>query len=311
MNNTDTAITHELADIRRLADDPVAFIAAEEQQYEHQITLAADRIAQGLNGCRLVFQCGPSSVGKTTTASKLRRALADRGVTAHVVSLDDFYRGVNQAPLLPSGQYDYESPLALDLPQLRRCITELMQTGQTWLPRYDFPAGAPAKDKTLLQTSGNTAVIFEGIHAFSPLLREPLEAAGIRPFYVFINTRSRFTDHGEVLLCRRDIRLSRRLLRDERTRASSFENTMNMWAQVINGENQYIFPHKHCADIVIDTTMGYEPCILAPLITARLHTLENTPYTDTATRLRAVYERFPAIDLTMLPLDSLLREFVG
>lgn len=311
MTNTESAVIHELNDISRRSADPAAFIAAEERHYESQLETAADRIAEGIDGCRLVLQCGPSSVGKTTTANKLSRALQRRGVSSFVVSLDDFYRGIDQAPRLPNGQYDYESPLALDLPQLRRCIVELTRTGQTLLPRYDFKAGAPAADKQLLKTDGNTAVIFEGIHAFSPLIRDPLAADGISPLTVFINTRSRFVDRGDVLLCRRDIRLSRRLLRDVRTRGSSFANTMAMWAQVLRGEDEYIFPHKEGADLLLDTTMGYEPCVLAPLIIPQLQTLYGTPFEEKAKTLEAVYARFPAIDLSALPKDSLLREFVG
>ncbi len=311
MSNTDPSIIHELADVRRRGCDPAAFIAEEERHYERQIDDAADRIADGIDGCRLVLQCGPSSVGKTTTALKLSRALRKRGVEAFVVSLDDFYRGADKAPLLPNGQYDYESPLAIDLEQLRGCITELTETGKTLLPRYSFTAGAPEKDKVPLVTSGNSAVIFEGIHAFSPMIREPLAESGIFPMTVFINTRSRFVENGEILLCRRDIRLSRRLLRDVRTRGSSFSHTMTMWEQVLRGENEYIFPHKDAAQIVLDTTMGYEPCILAPLIVPQLKTLYGTPYEDKARRFGEVYARFPSIALSALPADSLLREFVG
>lgn len=311
MTNTESAVIHELSDVLRQCTDPAAFIAAEEAHYEAQLEIAADRIAEGIDGCRLVLQCGPSSVGKTTTANKLSRALHRRGVAAYVVSLDDFYRGIDQAPLLPNGQYDYESPLALDLDQLHRCITELTRTGQTLLPRYDFKAGAPAADKQLLKTNGNAAVIFEGIHAFSPLIRDPLAAGGISPLTVFINTDSRFVDNNEVLLCRRDIRLSRRLLRDVRTRGSSFANTMTMWAQVLRGEKEYIFPHKDAADILLDTTMGYEPCVLAPLIIPQLDTLYGTPFEEKAATLKTVYARFPAIGLSAIPKDSLLREFMG
>jgi len=311
MNNTDLSVTHELADVLRRAHDPAAFIAEEERHYEAQMNDAADRIASGIDGCRLVLQCGPSSVGKTTTAMKLSRALRERDVEAFVVSLDDFYRGVDKAPLLPNGQYDYESPLAIDLAQLRRCITELTETGKTMLPRYNFKAGAPEAEKVPLETRGNTAVIFEGIHAFSPMIRDPLAEVGIHPMTVFINTRSRFVENGEVLLCRRDIRLSRRLLRDVRTRGSSFPHTMTMWDQVLRGENEYIFPHKDAAQILLDTTMGYEPCVLSPLILPQLKTLYGTPYEEKARRLEEVYARFTPIALSALPDDSLIREFVG
>lgn len=312
MTHTDSVVRHELAEVcRRVRENAAGLIADEEAAYERQIARTASRIAADTHGCRLVLQCGPSSVGKTTTADKLCRSLAGRGVAAVVVSLDDFYRGVGKAPRLPDGSFDYESPLAIDLEQLHDCIAQLVKTGQTLLPRYDFPAGRPSDEKRPLRLSGDTAVIFEGIHAFSPLLTEELARDGIEPFRIFVNTRSRFTDGEDVLLCRREIRLSRRLLRDERTRASSFENTMTMWQQVLKGDELYIFPHSASAHVTIDTTMGYEPCVLAPLMIRRLPTLFGTPYEESARRLLWVYERFCTIDTAAVPKDSVLREFIG
>ncbi|MBR5135267.1 MAG: hypothetical protein IKV35_06685 [Clostridia bacterium] len=307
-----TPIKHDVRDVNRaMRDDPAAFIAAEEARYDRDIAAAANRIADGDNGCRLIWQCGPSSVGKTTTARRLSTALAQRGVQTHIVSLDDFYRGVGKAPLLPDGGYDYESPYALDLERLDRCVTELIETGQTRLPIYDFPAGRPSEETRLLQVRDGAAVIFEGIHAFSPLVTASTEKIGVKPWRLYVNTRSRFTDGDEILLCRRDIRLSRRLLRDERTRASSYENTMMMWSGVLRGDEQYILPHSDTADIVIDTTMAYEPCVLKDLLLSRLHTLDGTAYEETARHFRQSYAAFESISTAYLPENSVLREFVG
>jgi len=309
---TNTPIRHDVSDInRRIRENPAALIAEEEQRYDSDVAAAAQHIASRTHGCQLVWQCGPSSVGKTTTANKLCAALQQNGVEAAIVSLDDFYRGVGLAPLLPDGTYDYESPLALDLDRLHECIAELMKTGKTQLPIYDFPAGHPSSDTRELCVRGNTAVIFEGIHAFSPLLTAAAAQNGAESMRVFVNTRSRFTSGDDILLCRRDIRLSRRLLRDERTRASSYENTMNMWAGVLRGDEQYIFPYSDTADIVIDTTMAYEPCVLKPLILARLHTLDGTAYEQTARHFRESFEQFEAISTELLPQNGVLREFVG
>lgn len=309
---TNTPIRHDVGDVnRRIRDNAAAFIAEEEARYDNDVAAAATLIASRTHGCQFVWQCGPSSVGKTTTANKLCAALATHGIEAAIVSLDDFYRGVGLAPLLPDGTYDYESPLALDLDRLQACVTELTTTGVTQLPIYDFPAGHPSSDTRELRVHGDTVVIFEGIHAFSPLLTATAEQNGAKPLRVFVNTRSRFTSGDDILLCRRDIRLSRRLLRDERTRASSYENTMNMWAGVLRGDEQYIFPYSDTADVVIDTTMAYEPCVLKPLILSRLHTLDGTAYEQTARHFRESFEQFEAISTELLPQNGVLREFVG
>ncbi len=312
MNPTNTRLTHELSDVLRRLDDPARFIAVEEAQYDAQILNTAASIADAASGCRLVWLCGPSSVGKTTTAARLCAALEARGVAAFVVSLDDFYRGIGQAERLCDGRFDYESPKALDLPQLHRCLTELMTTGETSLPQYDFEAGAPALTRRFLRVQGNAAVIFEGIQAFSPLLTEGLDPAILgKPIRVFVNARTRFTDGDRVLLCRRDIRLCRRLLRDERTRGSDFADTLSMWQGVLAGDETHIFPFADAADHLIDTALGYEPCVIAPLLRDRLHTLRGTPYEATAVRLKAALDCFEPLTCDHVPHDSILREFIG
>ncbi len=312
MKHTDTAITHDLDEINaRVKADAAAFIAAEEAAYIAQIEAAAEHIAAKTHGGQPVMLCGPSSVGKTTTANRLCQALERNGVAAFVVSLDDFYRGAGLAPLTESGAYDYESPEALNLERLHRCMREWATTGETWLPRYDFTAGAPAKEETWLHTAGDAVVIFEGINAFCDEITVGFEGTGVKPIRVFLNTRSRFVRDGEVQLSRRDIRLSRRLLRDIRTRNSSFANTMAMWEQVKAGEEKYILPHSHTADITLDTTMGYEPCLLAPLLLEHLGELADTPYAALAQRGIAVYRSMTPVSLSLLPEDSVLCEFVG
>jgi len=313
MTPTAITFTHDLRDIvAQLADDADGLIAREEARYTHQIRTAADAIAAHIDRCPFVWMCGPSSVGKTTTARRLCTALENRGVQAFVVSLDDFYRGVGNAPMLDDGSFDYESPKALDLPQLHRCLTELATIGETSLPRYDFEAGKPSDCRTLLRLAGRTAVIFEGIQAFSPLLTEGLPADTLgTPLRVFINTRTRFTDGETVLLCRRDIRLARRLLRDERTRGTAFPETMAMWQKVLAGDERHIFPYSNGADILIDTALAYEACVLAPLLTDKLTTLYNTPYEATAKRLVKAFARFPALSANAVPVDSILREFIA
>lgn len=312
MKPMDFPITHDLTDIRRkLTQDAAAFIDEEETHYERQVEQTAAAIAAATHGCQIVWQCGPSSVGKTTTAKRICAALETRGVQAVVISLDDFYRGREQAPRLPDGTFDYESPQALDLPRLHTCIRELLENGETLLPRYDFTAGAPGKQTTYLHIAGDTAVIFEGIHAFTPEVAQTATDAATPPMRLFLNTRSRFTDGEEVLLSRREIRLSRRLLRDERTRNSSFERTMTMWQQVLRGDDLYIFPYYKQADLTVDTTLGYEPCVLAPLMLERLPALVGTPFEQDAMHLQAVYERFPRLSLDTVPADSVLREFIG
>ena len=311
MNLTVMSVMHDIGAIaERIKTDAAGFVAAQEAAYDRQIERVAEAMAPRVHGFQPILQCGPSSVGKTTTANRLVAALEARGVQALTVSLDNFYRGKGLAPQLPDGSYDYESPEALDLAGLTACVRELVQEGATQLPRYDFGAGAPAAEKTVMRLFGDTAVIFEGVHAFTPSVRAAFADAAA-PLHLYVNTRSRFTDGGEVLLGRRDIRLSRRLLRDERTRACGFAGTMAMWQQVLRGEELYIAPHRLCREYIIDTTMDYEPCVLAPRILPKLKELYGTPYEQKAKDFERVYARFAPLEADLIPHASVLREFIG
>lgn len=290
--------------------DATSLIAAEEARYRREIGTVADRILAHDTHRHIVLLSGPSSSGKTTTAAYLQTLLGERGVAAHVVSLDDFYLGRGRAPRLPDGSFDYETIDALDVDRLLCCMRELIQIGKTQMPIFDFHDGKPAQETRTLQLEEHAAVIFEGIHAFNPRLQTCLPDDMVNR--VFINTLSRFENEGERWLARRDIRLCRRILRDDQFRNSPFDNTMTMWPQVVRGENLYLFPFAEIADCVIDTTLAFEPCILKDMLLSRLQKVnENSAYADVAQYLTERLSAFPSLPLTMLPKDSLLREFTG
>lgn len=311
MNNVPEGRKLSVDTVRSLVQaDPRALIEQEEKRYRAEICAVANRIHDVRQKRRIVLLCGPSSAGKTTTASLLKRELKSLGTTAHVVSLDDFYLGKGRAPLLPSGKYDYESIEALDVDRLLSCVRDITQTGKTELPLFDFQSHAPKAETLHLELEEDAAVIFEGIHAFHPKLQQVMPQDGT--VRLFINTLSRFTMDGEVWLARRDLRLCRRILRDDQFRASPFSNTMEMWPQVVRGEEMYMFPFAHAADCVIDTTFAYEPCILKAPLLERLERVPDTdPHADVARRLQERLSAFTALPTSLLSDGCILREFTG
>ncbi|MCI9415318.1 MAG: hypothetical protein HFJ79_09115 [Clostridiales bacterium] len=295
---------------RRVQADPTAFVEEENRRYEGELEALTRTLAVGLGHHGIVMLSGPSSSGKTTTALKLAAMLREMGIDAHVVSLDNFYRGRECAPRLPDGRFDYEALEALDLDQLQCCLLELVQTGKTRLPRFDFITGKPAEQRDELVTQDGSVVIFEGIHAINPVFEEHLPQESM--VKVFVNTITPIYDREHKLLARRSLRLIRRVLRDERFRASPVDNTMDMWPQVIRGENEYMFPYVDTVDYVVDTTQACEPAFfrreLLPLLRA---VPADSPWRQETEKLAAALEPFLELPLSLMPGDSLLREFVG
>ena len=295
---------------KRVATEPAAFIEEENARYSDDLDAAVRQIATGAQDRLIVLQSGPSSSGKTTTALLLRDRLRGLGMDAHTVSLDNFYRGQEQAPRLPDGSFDYEAPEALDLDRLQDCMRRLIKEGRAALPRFDFETRRPAAETTELVLSHDSVVIFEGIHALNPLFERFLPQQNV--IKLFVNTISPIYDKEGKVMARRDIRLVRRLLRDYRFRNSSLENTLHMWQQVVRGENLYMFPYVDTVDIVVDTTHAYEPCVFAGELMPLLRQVApDHPGYETSRRLEAELERFAPLSADDLPPDTLLREFIG
>ncbi len=291
--------------------DSLAFIAREETRYRENVQRVANHLNETMPGRCLVMLAGPSSAGKTTTANNLRLALEAKGRQASIVSLDDFYRGRGLAPLLPDGSYDYESIEALDLPLLQQCMAELLQDGVTRLPRFDFHTHAPKKERFELRIEEHSVVIFEGIHALNPVLEEHLPLDNV--YKIFINVMSRIYDDDDAkLLARRDLRLCRRMLRDYQFRSSSIENTLDMWRQVVRGEELYMFPYVDTANATFDTMHAYEPAMIGPRLLPLLREVPtDSPYAETIAHLIDALSRFDPLSVNELPSESLLREFIG
>ena len=71
----------ELNDINAaLRTDAKGYVAQCDALYNNRVGKAADLVVSRLNKSRVILLAGPSSSGKTTTASRLKKALADRGV---------------------------------------------------------------------------------------------------------------------------------------------------------------------------------------------------------------------------------------
>ena len=131
-------------------------------------------------------------------------------------------------------------------------------------------------------------------------------------YKVFVNTISPIYDKEGKFLARRELRLIRRILRDDRFRASPVENTLDMWQQVVRGENLYMFPYVDTVDFLIDTTHAYEPCVFAGEVLPLLRSVASShPQAAVAGRIAAALEQVAGIPTALVPPGSLLREFLG
>ena len=166
----------EISLINTAAESAESFVRHCEMEYEGRVHAAASEVLA--SGCRIVMLTGPSASGKTTTANKLAAALRLRGCPSQVVSLDNFYKNLDEYPRLPDGSKDYENITALDMDEIHRCLKEIVRTGETDLPEFDFVTESRKAETVHLSVPGGVCII-EGIHALNPELTAPLPAGSV------------------------------------------------------------------------------------------------------------------------------------
>lgn len=261
-------------------------------------------------GASVVLIAGPSSSGKTTTSKRLAIQLMTNLMRPKLISLDDYFVNREDTPLDAGGDYDYESLYALDLARFNADIRALLRGEEINLPTYSFELGRRVDRPRPLSLAPDEVLIVEGIHGLNPELTAEIPQQQIFKMYVSALTTLRIDDHNWISTS--DTRLLRRIVRDNKYRHTSPEDTIRRWPSVRRGEEKWIFPFQENADATFNSSLLFEIGVMkpyaAPLLEAVPH---NVPEYTTAYRLLRFLRYFRPIPETQVPSTSLLREFLG
>lgn len=281
-----------------------------ENVFRYDLRMIADTIADAPGGRHVILLSGPSSSGKTTSSLRLADEFRRKGIDVQLISMDDFYLGMERVGRLPDGRPDFESVNALDIPQIKECIRLLSTTGECLIPKYDFAHSRPSGQMREMKLSENSVIIMEGIHALHPVFSEGMSKERVMKIYVSV--KQGIKDNEEYVLTNRELRLIRRLIRDYRFRKTSVTKTLDMWDSVVDGEVRYIRPYRYSSDFTINSVHIYEPCVMRNIVLELLAEVKpEQPEYQTAQHLKNAVSRFESIDTALIPKDSLLREFIG
>ncbi len=289
------------------ANSADSFVAYCEDAYEMRIKDCAQKIIE--SNAKIVMLTGPSASGKTTTSNKLAQQINGMNQKCCVISLDNFFKNIQDYPKLPNGKPDYESVYSLDIELINKCLTEIAFCGKTQIPEFDFHT--EQRSNTVIDVEvGSGVLIIEGIHALNPILTHNLSKGSV--YKVYAGLREEYSLNGQRILPTRDVRLARRMIRDILYRGHSIEKTMDMWPAVCEGEDKYIKIFKPEADLLLDTSFTYEICCIAPLI-LNLETglTKQSIYYDSFISLCNRFKLCTPLSKNYIPLNSMLREFVG
>ncbi|MGE5140507.1 MAG: nucleoside kinase [Rudaea sp.] len=280
-----------------------------EALHERRVAEIASQIAARREELDLVLIAGPSSSGKTTFARRLSIHLLSHHLRPFPISLDDYFLPRDATPCDETGRPDFESLTALNLDLLNEQMLALTQGEKVTLPRYNFVTGMPEEGETV-QLTPEHILVLEGIHGLNPALLPGFPSPAVFRIYASALTQLKL-DHVNRIPTT-DTRLIRRVVRDARTRGYAARDTINRWESVIRGEEKHIFPFQENADTMFNSALVYELAALKPLAEPLLRQVEpDAPEYIEARRMLTFLQWFRPCDVTLVPEDSILREFIG
>ena len=288
---------------------PGELINLSESIQEYCLQSIAERIKINENKIKIVLISGPSSSGKTTSAKKLSMYLKTMGLNPVAMSLDDYFHNREDTPLNENGTPDYESLRAIDVKLFNNQIEKLLKGNKVIAPTFNFIKGKKEFNKTI-QMKDNDILIIEGLHALSEELLSDIPKNKKFKIYtsplVYIN----IDDDNRINLT--DIRLIRRIVRDNRTRGYSPSHTLAHWSEVRDGEEKYVFPYQDSADIVFNTFLPYELPVMKVHALPLLYKVQpDDPEYLTALRLINLLDLVLPMPSEDIPSLAIIREFIG
>lgn len=305
---------NEIVRTGRLPD----LIEAAERSYDEMIEGAARSLLERKDDLRFVIVAGPSSSGKTTTTMKLLEHLEQHGVHVIPMSLDNYFFDLELHPKDEFGDYDFETPEALDLRLINEHLAAVDAGRPVEMPTYDFKTGKRTSETTRFEPEPGSLILLDNLHGLYGGLTESVEAD--RKFKIYIETVSQLKDTSGQYIRWTDIRLLRRMLRDSQFRAYPPEKTILHWHYVRRSELKHIIPNQGAADFKVNSALPYE----LPFLKARLERYlpdfierwrDQPKRLDGYIRARRIQNLLHSIDAvaddSIVPTTSLLREFLG
>ena len=299
---------------RRLLDgEAVELINLCEARQERGYADLADKIYAARDHVKIIFLAGPSSSGKTSSSLRVAQQCKVLGLNPRVIELDNYFVERSRTPKDEFGNYDFEALEAMDLELLGQHLNTLLSGGEVELPRYDFKQGRPFFEGKKMHLEENDILVMEGIHALDPNRVPSVDPSRIYRIYASALTSLKLDEN--CCISTTDNRLLRRMVRDNRVRGISPEDTLLRWPSVRRGEAKYIFPFQENADTQFNTALLYELPMLryyAEPLLRRI--LPSSPAYAEAVRLLRFLSYIVALqpaEIAAIPPTSIMREFIG
>ena len=283
-----------------------------EERHSNLFSKIANRIKEA-NSVKMVLLAGPSSSGKTSASLRLAMQCKVHGLNPRTIELDNYFVNREDTPFDENGERDYECLEAMDVAYLNRQLNDLLNGKEIEVPKFDFKLGERVPSGRTMTLADNEILCMEGIHALNPALTPAVDQSKI--FRVYISALTAIPGGEKTHYSTTDKRLLRRIVRDNRTRGISPEDTLLRWASVRRGEENYIFPYEDNADIVFNSSTLYDVPLLKYYAEPLLYGIsESSQAYGKATSLLDFLSRVVTLkpnEIAAIPPTSIMREFIG
>jgi len=293
-------------------------VGASEAFYHENVENAAKLVLDRQDELRMVIIAGPSSSGKTTTTIKLGERLSRHNMNLVTLNVDNYFFDLAMHPKDEFGDYDFETPQALDLELINEHLTGLFEGQEVLVPFYDFKTGKRQLDQTPMKLAPNEVILIDSLHGLYPDMTKDIPSE--MKFRLYIEPLLQLKDNDGHYVRWTDLRLIRRMLRDASHRAYDPTKTLLHWHYVRDSELRNIIPYVNTTDYVVNSAMPYE----MPMYKAKLfdefarwtEAYEGDPLrADAYERASRVYKLMqslvPIDDDSIVPENSVIREFIG
>jgi uridine kinase len=293
-------------------------IAACEGRYANECRAAAKRILDHDDEIRLVIVAGPSSSGKTTTTIKMEEQLASHGRKFKAINVDNYFFDLEQHPKDEFGDYDYETPQALDINLINTHLEQLLDGKTVRTPHYDFHTGKRELEVHEMSLAEDEILLMDCLHGLYSDMTRSIPAQ--QKFRLYIETLGQLRNERDEFMRWADHRLMRRMIRDSWNRSHDPLHTITHWHYVRKSELQYIIPFIGNVDCVVNSAMPYELPILKKKLfhyfpEAISRCRDDFKRQDAYLRAQRVMQFLEplstAVDDSGVPAKSLFREFIG
>lgn len=293
-------------------------ITESEAAYSVEIESTVQEILRRKDEIKLIIITGPSSSGKTTSTIRIGEKLRSAGLNLITLNVDNYFFDLSMHPKDEFGDYDFETPYALDLELINEHLQHLIAGEEVRIPFYDFKTGKRSPEMTPMQLKAGELLLIDSLHGLFPPMTAGIE--NDRKFRLYLEPLMQMKGVDGEYVQWTDIRLMRRMLRDASHRAYDPRRTLEHWHYVRSSEMRHIIPNLNNADAILNSAMPYELALYAARLKDEFRQwaeeYRNNPLkedafirADRVARLLASIT--PVQDDSLVPLNSVIREFIG